>query len=41
MLNSLAFESFKHLPRVGLPRYSFIILQSFQTLTQTHRLGNN
>lgn len=35
MLNSPAFESWKRLPRTGLPRYSFIILQSFQTNSDT------
>lgn len=35
MLNSPAFESRKRLPRMGLPRYSFIILQCFQTNSDT------
>lgn len=35
MLNSPAFESLKRLPRMGLPHYSFIILQSFQTNSDT------
>lgn len=35
MLNSPAFESCTRLPRMGLPRYSFIILQSFQTNSDT------
>lgn len=35
MLNSPAFESCKGLPRVGLPRYSFITPQSFQTHSDT------
>lgn len=34
-LNSPAFESLKLLPRMGLPHYSFIILQPFQTRSDT------
>jgi len=34
-VNSPAFESHKYLPRTGLPHYSFIILQSFQTNSDT------
>lgn len=35
MPNSPAFESHKRLPRMGLPRYSFIILQSCQANSDT------